>query len=254
MIKILHSIEAWKAVKSKELHQQSIGFVPTMGNLHQGHLSLCEQSIKHHDVTVVSIFVNPTQFNDQQDLQNYPRTLDADLSLLSKLGVDYCLVLSDDEMYADGFRYRVSECDFSEKMEGAFRPGHFTGVLTIVLKLILALLPHSVYMGEKDYQQYTLIDGMVKAFFLDCKIVPCATIRESSGLPFSSRNSRLSPDEKRLADEFARCFLHVEHDLQTIQKNIEALGIHIDYLLEDCGRRWVAVRIGPIRILDNYAI
>lgn len=254
MTQVLYSIQAWKALQANQLKSHSIGFVPTMGHLHQGHLYLCEQSLKNHDVTVVSIFVNPTQFNDANDLQQYPRTLDTDLSLLNTLGVDYCLLLSEEEMYADGFRYRVSEYDFSENMEGSRRPGHFTGVLTIVLKLLIAISPQRVYMGEKDYQQYLLIDGMVKAFFLNCEIVPCVTIREASGLPFSSRNSRLSLEEKQLAESFAQCFLKSQDDLSTVRKNIEDLGIQIDYLLEDYGRRWVAVRIGPIRILDNYAI
>ena len=253
-IHIINSIREWKTLHAQALANMSIGFVPTMGNLHQGHLSLCHASLQHHDVTVASIFINPTQFNDLNDLVNYPRTLDADLALLESIGVDYCLVLSEDEMYQDKFQYRVSEHHFSEMMEGACRPGHFSGVLTIVLKLLLGVSPNRVYMGEKDYQQYLLIDGMVKAFFLDCEIVPCSTVREVSGLPFSSRNSRLSIEEKRLAEKFANCFLQPKLSLGEIQQQIEALGIVIDYLVEDKGRRWIAVRIGAIRILDNYSI
>jgi pantoate--beta-alanine ligase len=252
--KVIGSIREWKMLHSQELANQSIGFVPTMGNLHQGHLSLCHASFQHHDLTVVSIFVNPTQFNDSNDLAKYPRSLEADLALLESIGVDYCLVLSEDEMYQDKFQYRVAEHSFSEIMEGACRPGHFSGVLTIVLKLLLGVLPNRVYMGEKDYQQYLLIDGMVKAFFLDCEIVPCPTIREGSGLPFSSRNSRLSVEEKQLAEQFSSCFLQPDLSLDDIRKQIEALGIVIDYLSEDKGRRWIAVRIGAIRILDNYSI
>lgn len=253
-IKVVHTLREWKQIQSEELRTLSIGFVPTMGNLHQGHISLCHASLQNHDRTVVSIFVNPTQFNDIHDLEKYPRTLDADLALLELNGIDYCLVLSEDELYHDDFQYRVTEHDFSQNMEGAFRPGHFTGVLTIVLKLLLGVSPQKVYMGEKDYQQYLLIDGMVKAFFLNCEIVPCQTIREPSGLPYSSRNSRLSIEEKKLADQFAHCFLQSHRLLLDIRKDIEALGIGIDYLLEEKGRRWVAVRIGSIRILDNYAI
>jgi pantoate--beta-alanine ligase len=252
--KVIESIREWKTCLSQELANMSIGFVPTMGNLHQGHLSLCHASLQNEDITVVSIFVNPTQFNDSNDLAKYPRTLDADLALLESIGVDYCLVLSEEEMYQDKFQYRVSEHHLSETMEGAYRPGHFTGVLTVVLKLLLGVSPNRVYMGEKDYQQYLLIDGMVKAFFLDCEIVPCLSIREDSGLPFSSRNSRLSIAEKELADQFAQRFLQSNLSLVEVQQQIQELGVAIDYLLEDKGRRWVAVRIGPIRILDNYSI
>ncbi len=139
-------------------------------------------------------------------------------------------------------------------MEGAFRPGHFTCILSIVLKLLLAVAPQKAYFGEKDYQQYRLIQGMKQAFFMDCEIVPCPTIRELSGLPFSSRNSRLSIEERQLADSFAAVFLQKKNSLDTIKANVLALGIEIDYLQEFEGRRFIAARIGSIRVLDNYAL
>ncbi len=255
MVQKIDSIKAWKALKNTVLQGQSIGFVPTMGHLHLGHLSLCQKSIQENDVTVVSIYVNPTQFNDPKDLANYPKTLQQDLDLLASLEkVDYCLVLNDDEMYADDFSYRLSEHQLSLDREGLFRPGHFSGMLTVVLKLLLAVAPQKAYFGEKDYQQYQLIQGMKQAFFMDCEIIPCPTIREKSGLPFSSRNSRLSSEDRALADKFSEIFLQKQSSIVDIQKQLQALGVEIDYLLDAHQRRFVVVRIGGIRLLDNYAL
>ena len=253
MTMILHSIASWKNIKNQELADCRIGFIPTMGNLHQGHLSLCQKSALENDVTVISIYVNPTQFNDTQDFSQYPRTLAQDIQQLEDAKVDYCLVLSDTEMYADDFNYQVSENQLSQTMEGVHRPGHFTGMLTIVLKLLAGVAPTNAYFGEKDYQQYLLISAMQKAFFLDCEVIACPTIREDSGLPFSSRNRRLSLEDRKLADRFAQVFLQQDVSIEEINQQIQALGIEIDYCQEYHGRRWVAVRIGPIRILDNYA-
>ncbi len=253
MTMILHSIASWKNIKKQELAGRSIGFIPTMGNLHQGHLSLCQKSALENDITVISIYVNPTQFNDTQDFSQYPRTLAQDMQQLEHASVDYCLLLSDTEMYADDFNYQVYENQLSQTMEGVHRPGHFTGMLTIVLKLLAGVAPTNAYFGEKDYQQYLLISSMQKAFFLDCEVIACPTIREDSGLPFSSRNRRLSLEDRKLADKFAQVFLQKDVSIEDINQQIQALGIEIDYCQEYLGRRWVAVRIGPIRILDNYA-
>lgn len=254
MVQVLNSLQAWKELK-KSYSGQSIGFVPTMGNLHLGHLSLCKRSIEENDVTVVSIYVNPTQFNDPKDLEKYPKTLQQDLDLLESLEkVDYCLVLNDKEMYADDFCYRVSEHQLSLELEGAFRPGHFTGMLTVVLKLLLAVSPGKAYFGEKDYQQYQLIQGMKKAFFMDCEIIPCVTIRETSGLAFSSRNGLLSSEQRLLADKFASIFVQKNLPIEEIRAKLLSLGLKIDYLEDKQQRRLVAVRIGGIRLLDNYAL
>lgn len=255
MVLMLDSISAWKELKTSKLKGQSIGFIPTMGNLHLGHLSLCKQSIQDNDVTVVSIYVNPTQFNDPNDLAKYPKTLEQDLDLLAGLKkVDYCLVLNDTEMYADDYNYRVSEHALSNELEGEFRPGHFTGMLTVVIKLLLAVNPTRAYFGEKDYQQYQLIQGMKHAFFMDCEIVPCPIVRETSGLPFSSRNSRLSGEQRMLADEFSSVFLQKHLSTDDIKEKLIKLGLEIDYLADKKQRRFVAVRIGGVRLLDNYAL
>ena len=254
MTKIIESMALWQTLRKEKLCSQSIGFVPTMGNLHRGHLSLCAKSMQDNDITVLSIFVNPTQFNDQSDLAKYPRTLDEDLAQLKELNVDYCLVLSDAEMYADDFRYQVSEQQLANTLEGPIRPGHFTGMLTIVLKLLIGVGATRAYFGEKDYQQYLLVDGMVKSFFLNCEIVPCPIVREASMLPFSSRNARLNQSARLLADEFARIFNQKDLLLTEIEDNLKALAIEIDYLYEDRKRRLAAVRIDNVRLLDNYAI
>ncbi|NDH09187.1 MAG: pantoate--beta-alanine ligase [Gammaproteobacteria bacterium] len=254
MTLVIESMALWQTTRKETLAGQSIGFVPTMGNLHRGHLSLCRQSMADNNVTVLSIFVNPTQFNDPTDLAKYPRTFDQDLELLNQLGVDYCLILSEAEMYADDFRYQVSEHQLANILEGPIRPGHFTGMLTIVLKLLIGVGPKRAYFGEKDYQQYLLVDGMVKSFFLDCEIVACPIIREDSMLPFSSRNARLSDKARLLADQFANCFNQKSLALTEIEKALKALDIEIDYLYEDEKRRIAAVRIEGVRLLDNYAI
>lgn len=254
MVRLVSSMAEWKEIRQTHAHQ-TIGLVATMGNLHLGHLSLCETSISQNDLTVVTIYVNPTQFNDPKDLQNYPRTLAQDIALLETLEqVDYCLVLSDAEMYQDQFRYQMTETELSQILEGAFRPGHFTGMLSIVLKLLCGIRPTRAYFGEKDYQQFLLIRDMQAAFFLDCTIVSCPIIREASGLPYSSRNSRLTASERQLAEQFAAIFLQKQQSIEKIQESILNLGMSIDYLTEYQGRRLVAVRLGQIRLLDNYAI
>jgi pantoate--beta-alanine ligase len=255
MTKIISSIAEWKKLKKQFAHDISIGFVPTMGHLHQGHLSLCKRSGSDNQLTVVSIYVNPTQFNQAQDLQNYPRTLEQDIDLLKATGkVDYCLVLDDSEIYADDYLYRMSEQSLSLRMEGEFRPGHFTGMLSVVLKLLCGVAPNKAYFGEKDYQQYLLIKGMQEAYFLDCDIIVCPTIREASGLACSSRNSRLSSAEKVLAEQFACIFLQKDKSIEQIQVELNALEIKMDYCVEYAGRRFIAAFIGSIRLIDNYAM
>lgn len=253
-MKVFESIEVWKAYQKQHLSNQSIGFVPTMGNLHQGHLSLCAKSQAENDVTVVSIFINPTQFNDPADFAAYPQTLTKDIELLEKQTVDFCICPKVEELYADDYRYQVSENHISCQLEGAFRPGHFTGMLTVVLKLLLGIAPKRAYFGEKDYQQYLLVRDMVKSFFIDCEIIACPIIREPSGLPFSSRNSRLSADERAIAEEVARIFNHPNITLSQIEEQLLQLGVEIDYLAEHWHRRLMAVRVGNIRLLDNYSI
>ena len=178
---------------------KSIGFVPTMGALHAGHASLVERSVKENDVTVVSVFVNPTQFNDKNDLKNYPRTLAADCELLEGLGTTVVFAPAVEEMYPEEDTRRFSFAPLDTVMEGACRPGHFNGVAQIVSKLFYAVEPGRAYFGEKDFQQLAIIREMVRQLALPVQIVGCPIVREEDGLAMSSRNTLLSEDERERA-------------------------------------------------------
>lgn len=250
-MQLITQLTDWQAYRRQLPSDQSIGFVPTMGALHRGHRSLIDRSQHDNDITVVSIFVNPTQFNQTDDFTHYPRTLEADLALLTDAGVHACIVPEPDAIYNDHYRYQLDENHVSQQMEGQCRPGHFTGVLTVVMKLLQLTRPTRAYFGEKDYQQYRLIHDMTQAFFMDVEVIACPTIRESSQLPFSSRNQRLTPEQRELADKFARTF-HQPIHIDTIRKQLENDGIIVDYIEEHDNRRFIAVRIGNIRLIDNY--
>ncbi len=163
-MRIFNHLDEWLAVRHSIPTTHSIGFVPTMGNLHAGHASLFAASKQENNYTVASLFINPTQFNRPDDFIHYPRTLEADLDLLEEAGVDYCLIPSEQAMYADNYRYQLQETALCQLMEGKHRPGHFNGVLTIVMKLLNLVKPQRAYFGEKDYQQYLLIRDMAEAF------------------------------------------------------------------------------------------
>jgi len=224
-----------------------VGFVATMGALHDGHASLLRRSIAENAHTVLSIYVNPTQFNNASDLDSYPDTLDADLALAESLGVDVVLLPQYEELYADDYRYSVVESEFANDLCGAHRPGHFTGVLTVVMKLLNLVRPQRAYFGEKDYQQYRLIRDMVDAFFMDVTIVPCPTIREDDGLAMSSRNLRLTPQDRALAPTFS--------ELQEIAAQLKAQGFDVDYVKSIARRRYGAASLGSgpneVRLIDN---
>ena len=178
---------------------KSIGFVPTMGALHNGHASLVERSVRENDVTVVSVFVNPTQFNDKNDLKNYPRTLDADCALLERVGATVVFAPTVEEMYPTEDTRQFSFAPLDSVMEGACRPGHFNGVAQIVSKLFYAVEPRKAYFGEKDFQQLAIIREMVRQLSINVEIVGCPIVREEDGLAMSSRNTLLSEDERELA-------------------------------------------------------
>ncbi len=250
-MQIFHNLDDWRAVRKTFSHELSIGFVPTMGNLHIGHASLFKTSIKENDCTIASIFVNPTQFNQSADFTHYPRTLESDLDLLTKLDVDFCILPDEKSIYSDEYRYQIDENKYSNQMEGAHRPGHFKGVLTVVMKLLNLTQPHQAYFGEKDYMQLQLIKDMVDAFFMNINIKGCPTIREHSGLAYSSRNNRLSSTQKILADKFAQLF-HQPISCDEIIKQLQDIGIKVDYIEEHQGRRFAAVNIDNIRLIDNY--
>lgn len=252
-MQIFHNVNEWIHFRNTLSPDLSLGFAPTMGNLHAGHASLFLASSKENHYTVSSLFVNPTQFNNPDDYKHYPRTVDADLELMTQNGVDFCILPNENEIYTDGYAYQVQENRLGQLMEGKHRPGHFNGVLTIVMKLFNLVKPTRAYFGEKDYQQLLLIQGMVKALFMDIEIKSCPTVREKSGLACSSRNNRLTPNQREIADEFAKIF-HQNKSSAMISKELEALGITVEYIEEFQGRRFAAVKIGDIRLIDNYLL
>lgn len=178
---------------------KEIGLVPTMGALHEGHASLVKRSVKENEITVVSVFVNPTQFNDKNDLKNYPRTLDADCALLEKCGADYVLAPSVEEMYPTPDTRQFEYPPVSTVMEGAHRPGHFNGVCQVVSRLFYIVKPTRAYFGEKDWQQIAVVKAMVRHLGLGVQIVECDIVRDKDGLAKSSRNTLLSADERAIA-------------------------------------------------------
>jgi len=178
---------------------KSIGLVPTMGALHLGHASLVEKAALENDVVVVTIFVNPTQFNDPSDLEHYPRTLDRDLEMLRKLEADLVFVPSVQEMYPEKDERTFDLDPLDKVMEGKHRKGHFNGVAQIVSKLFMLILPDRAYFGQKDFQQLVVVRRLTEILGLDIQIVPCPILREKDGLAMSSRNERLTREERKLA-------------------------------------------------------
>src|SRR6476646_691616 len=247
-------LSAWRDERRRQARAGlTLGVVPTMGALHDGHLSLVERSRRENDRTLVSIFVNPTQFDDAADLEAYPRTLERDLSLLESAGVDYVLSPGAAEMYGDGFRYRVSETELSTVLEGACRPGHFDGVLTIVLKLLNIASAERAYFGEKDWQQLQLVRGMADAFFLSTAIVACPTARETDGLALSSRNARLRGPDRPRAAQLHRILTSAETADVAVHRLADA-GFTVDYVDDRDGRRLAAVRLHDVRLIDNVPL
>ena len=178
---------------------KSVGLVPTMGALHEGHASLVRRSVKDNDVTVVSVFVNPTQFNDKNDLKNYPRDLDADCRLLDECKADYVFAPEVEDMYPVPDTRQFEYPPVSTVMEGAHRPGHFNGVCQVVSRLFYIVRPDRAYFGEKDWQQIAVVKAMVRHLRLPVQIVECPIVREADGLARSSRNTLLAPDERAIA-------------------------------------------------------
>lgn len=251
-MRVFEDLDEWRAAR-REL-TGSVGFVPTMGALHRGHAALLERSVAECDHTVLSVYLNPTQFNNTSDLANYPRTLDADLDMARQLGVSAVITPTFEQLYPDGFRYRVDESEFSRELCGAHRPGHFTGVLTVVMKLLNLAGADRAYFGEKDYQQFELIRGMAEAFFLDTEIVPCRTVREADGLALSSRNALLDDSGRRLAPRF-HCLLRSPQSDAAVRDGLTRAGFDVDYVETRHGRRFGAVTVHgrdrDVRLIDN---
>ena len=254
-MKISSQLAQWR--DERAALKGNIGFVPTMGALHDGHAALLRRSVAENDLTVASIYVNPAQFDDSDDLAAYPRELDADLALCESLGVDRVLLPSRADMYADDYRYRIEETELSRELCGAHRPGHFTGVLTVVMKLLNLVRPKRAYFGDKDYQQSLLIRGMAEAFFLDVEIVSCATVREQDGLALSSRNALLTPESREMAANLNGLLCSSQSD-SAVANALKALGFDVDYVVSRFDRRLAAVSVpglhGPVRLIDNVAL
>ena len=276
-MKIIHTIKDLQAELSVLKAQgKKVGLVPTMGALHAGHASLVKRSVNENEVTVVSVFVNPTQFNDKNDLVKYPRTLDADCKLLEACGATYTFAPSVEEMYPEPDTRQFSYAPLDTVMEGAFRPGHFNGVCQIVSKLFEAVKPHRAYFGEKDFQQLAIIHEMVRQMQFDLEIVGCPIVREEDGLALSSRNARLSAEERENALKISQTLFKsrtfaATHTVSETQKFVEdaiaaAPGLRLEYFeivdgntLQKVGN-WdqtsyavgcITVFCGDVRLIDN---
>jgi pantoate--beta-alanine ligase len=263
-------------LNSVRSEKNSIGLVPTMGALHRGHASLVEKAAAENDVVVVTIFVNPTQFNDPTDLEHYPRTLDHDLEMLQKLETDLVFIPSVKEMYPEKDK-RVFDLDSIDKvMEGKHRKGHFNGVAQIVSKLFLLTQPDRAYFGQKDFQQLVIVRRLTEILNLDIQIVPCPIIREKDGLAMSSRNERLNTEERKLAPflyETLKMASEKKKDLSPsevkdwVYKRFDKepeLSLEYFEIIEDKALKpisnWdegvnkvgcLAVQLGSVRLLDN---
>jgi pantoate--beta-alanine ligase len=252
--KVISNIEHFKKLrKSNFFSDKSIGLVPTMGALHEGHLSIIKRSIKENDLTVVTIFVNPTQFNSKEDLLKYPKNLDNDLLKLKKLKVDVVLAPKYEDLYPDNYDYKLSENHLSKTLCGKHRPGHFEGVLTIVMKLLNITRPNKAYFGEKDYKQLKLIKGIVEAFFIDTEIVAHPIVREENGFALSSRNERLTLEEKILAPEFHK-ILSSGLSIAKIKSSLKQKGFDVEYIEKYDDRILAAVYLNKVRLIDNVKI
>lgn len=248
-MKIIKTVSEMKEIRAKNA-EKKIGFVPTMGGLHNGHLSLVNRAKSENDITIVSVYLNPTQFNDKKDLETYPANFQDDCNLLEKAGVDYLFAPTYPVMYPDDYKYKVIETDFSKTLCGAKRPGHFDGVLTVVMKLFNIVRPNNAYFGEKDFQQFKLLKGMIDAFFLDINIVPCPIVREDNGLAISSRNRKLSENGLKVAPKFHE-ILSSKTSIEEKKAALENAGFKVDYVEEFDGRLYGAVFLEEVRLIDN---
>ena len=239
-MKVFHKIvELQNALFLDRKAGKSVGLVPTMGALHDGHASLVKKSVADNDVTVVAVFVNPTQFNDPKDLNTYPRTLDDDCKLLESVGADYVLAPSVEEMYPTPDTRHFEYPPVSTVMEGAHRPGHFNGVCQVVSRLFYIVRPDRAYFGEKDWQQIAVIKAMVRALSLNVEIVECPIVRDEDGLARSSRNALLSKEERAIAPQIFKALkesvkLSNDYDVKethkmTVDKINSVEGLDVEY-------------------------
>lgn len=278
-MKVIEKIEDMKKISKEILEsKKAIGFVPTMGFLHEGHLSLVKAAKSENDITVVSIFVNPTQFGPNEDYNNYPRDLERDLSMLKDMEVDYVFVPSVEEMYPDSFSTYVEEIKLSRFLCGASRPGHFRGVCTVVTKLFNIVKPTRAYFGQKDAQQFRVLRRMVRDLNMDVELVEMPIVREPDGLALSSRNTYLNDEERKEAVRLYKSLLRAKELIESGEKDVEIIKnemkkilthplLRIDYIeivdeenlepVEKIDRRVIiaiAVFVGRARLIDNMII
>lgn len=278
-VEIINTVEELKqALNSFREEGKCIGFVPTMGALHQGHMDLVSRAGTECDVVVASVFVNPTQFNNPSDLQLYPRTPEADAELLKKFGCDFAFFPSVEEIYPENLVVpRVDLGNLDQVMEGRFRPGHFNGVVQVVSRLFEIVKPHKAFFGLKDFQQVAVIKRMVSELNMPVQIVACETLRTEKGLAMSSRNKRLSDEQKEEALIIYKTLSRAKQDAQTFSPSetlkrakdfFEAGTLRLEYMnivhpetLEDLTGDWVAGATmciacfcGEVRLIDNSTL
>lgn len=252
MMRVWETVDAWRE-RRRSLNGRSIGVVPTMGALHAGHASLVQRCRRENEVVVVTLFVNPSQFNDPKDLERYPRTLDRDLAMLNELGADEVVMPPVQQLYPQGYRFRIEPAAGDLVLEGAHRPGFLQGVLTIVMKLLNLIRADRAYFGEKDFQQLQIVSDMARDFFLPTEIIPCPTVREASGLALSSRNALLPPEAQMTAPVLYRALTTAENPASA-RATLEDSGFQVDYVEERWGRRLAAATLAGIRLIDNIPI
>ncbi len=280
-MRVITTIQEMVAERSRCASSQQVGFVPTMGYLHEGHLSLVRQAREENAILTASIFVNPTQFGPHEDLASYPRDLPYDLRMLENLGVDIVFVPTPDEIYPPGFVTYVDPTGpLVNEAEGAYRPGHFRGVATVVLKLFQIMRPHQAYFGQKDAQQAAIISHMVTDFNLPVQLRILPIIRETDGLAMSSRNTYLNQQERAAATILYRALQagrlqFIAHPLTEATLAVRAMTdivqtepyAHLDYaeirdpdrfvqldVLRAPALLLIAVRVGPARLIDNFLL
>ncbi|MBK9255781.1 MAG: pantoate--beta-alanine ligase [Saprospiraceae bacterium] len=269
-----------KMLEQFKSRKRSIGFVPTMGALHEGHLRLVRKCKKENDICIVSIFVNPTQFNDPKDLEKYPRDLNADIAKLISAGADLLFAPEANEIYPNGTEngQKINLGGLDKQMEGLFRPGHFEGVAQVVKRLLDIVQPHKLYMGLKDFQQAAIIGHVIRTLKINTELILCSTVREKNGLAMSSRNERLNPELREKAGLIYQTLKNIkrykarknpnellEYGLQKLNVDpfkVEYLVIAdghtlnpIDYFISsDYPVCLVAVQVGDVRLIDNIIL
>jgi pantoate--beta-alanine ligase len=272
-------VDLRQALNTARASGKSVGFVPTMGALHEGHLTLLRRARAENGLVVMSVFVNPTQFNDPQDYEKYPRDLESDKALAEGAGADIVFAPAGSEIYPEGFTTTVTVRGLSDILEGASRPGHFQGVATVVAKLLNIVQPARAYFGEKDYQQLQVIRRLTLDLDIPTEIVPCATVREPDGLALSSRNVRLSLEERQAATVLSRALKHVQESANAGERDARALTRKLadaiqaepravlDYTvivdretlqevdqIDNSPIALVAATFGKVRLIDNQVI